>query len=351
MATAQEVRRALEGVSFPGFRHSIIRYGLVENVEIRGSEAVVSLFPNTERDEIAQELRSRIARAVLELEGVESVQVAVAQPEERAGTSSSEPLAGVRHVVAVSSAKGGVGKSTVAVNLALALRAGGARVGLMDADVYGPSIPTMMGVSSKPYAVGNRVLPVERYGLSLMSMGFFLDDRAPVVWRGPMVMSLIRQFLRDVDWGELDVLVVDMPPGTGDAALTLAQQVPLRGAVIVTTPQKVALEDVERGIAMFRQVDVPVLGIIENMSHYTCPECGEEEEIFGQGGADAIARHHGVSVLGRIPVLPEVREGGDQGRPIVDGAPDHAVTKVFRQIADDLRRVLGHASGAGLAAP
>lgn len=350
MATAQEVRRALEGVRFPGFRHSIVRYGLVENVEMRGAEVVVSLYPNTERDETARELRSRIARAVLELDGVESVQVAVAQPEERTGRAG-DALPGVRSVVAVSSAKGGVGKSTVAVNLALALRAGGARVGLMDADVYGPSVPIMTGVESKPYAVGNRVIPVERYGLSLMSMGFFLDDQAPVVWRGPMVMSLIRQFLQDVDWGELDVLVVDMPPGTGDAALTLAQQVPLTGAVIVTTPQSVALEDVERGMGMFRQVNVPLLGIVENMGGYVCPECGEEEEIFGSGGAQAIAARHRLPVLGRVPVVPAVREGGDVGRPIVEFTPEHPVAAVFRDVAEALRRRLEASSGPDLATP
>ena len=191
----------------------------------------------------------------------------------------------------------------------------------MDCDVYGPSVPLMMGVEARPHSVGNKIAPIERYGVDIMSMGFFLDDSSPVIWRGPMVMGLVRQFLRDVDWGEQDYLIVDMPPGTGDAALTLAQQVPLSGAVIVTTPQEVALADVERGIGMFRQLQVPLLGIVENMSDYVCPDCGERDEIFGSGGGDSLARRFGVALLAELPLVAGRARGGDAGGPITVTAP------------------------------
>jgi ATP-binding protein involved in chromosome partitioning len=233
-------------------------------------------------------------------------------------------------VIAVASGKGGVGKSTVAVNLALALKALDNRVGLLDADIYGPSVPLMMGTEAIPRAgQDKKIYPVEKYGISLISMGFFLDDQSPVIWRGPIVMSIVRQFLRDVLWDELDYLIVDLPPGTGDAALTLAQEVPLSGGVIVSTPQDVALLDVQRGIAMFRQVNVPILGVIENMSYYVCPHCGEREEIFGYGGVQKI----GLEVLGEVPIVEEIRTGGDVGKPLVVQYPEHPIAQVFRQIA------------------
>jgi ATP-binding protein involved in chromosome partitioning len=271
----------------------------------------------------------------------------------REGAAAAPPgpaptaIAGVQRIVAVSSCKGGVGKSTVAVNLALALRAQGMRVGLMDADVYGPSIPLMMGVEARPHPVGKKVGTIERYGVALMSMGFFLDDKSPVIWRGPMVMGLIRQFLHDVEWGALDYLIIDMPPGTGDAALTLAQQVPISGAVIVTTPQEVALQDVERGIAMFRQVSIPVLGVIENMSYFVCPDCGEREEIFGSGGAQSLSRQFGVKLLGQLPIVAEVRESGDAGHPIVMAAPNHLVSRTFLELARSVDQALSPPAETG----
>lgn len=339
MSLQEEILSRLDQIAFPGFRHSILRYGLVEDARVDGGKVVVSLRPASTRREVAQAIAESVREALSAIPGVRSVEIVtapapggdaashVAAAEARAG------IPGVARIVAVSSAKGGVGKSTVAVNLAIALRQSGAKVALMDSDVYGPSAPLMMGVDVRPRAVGNRIAPVERYGIDIMSMGFFLDDSSPVIWRGPMVMGLVRQFLRDVDWGKQDYLIVDMPPGTGDAALTLAQQVPLSGAVIVTTPQEVAVADVERGIAMFRQLQVPVLGVVENMSYYVCPDCGERDEIFGSRGGEDLAKRFGVPLLARLPLISEVRESGDAGRPITIVAPDHVVSKEFQGLA------------------
>jgi ATP-binding protein involved in chromosome partitioning len=340
----EEIRERLDRVAFPGFHHSILRYGLVQDVRIEGQEVTVALLPASTRRDIADAIRDRVRAALVELPGIRSVRIATtgdAPPQAHAERPSG--IAGIRRIVAVSSAKGGVGKSTVAVNLAVSLKRNGANVALMDADVYGPSAPLMMGIDARPHSVGQRISTVERYGVEVMSMGFFLDDSSPVIWRGPMVMGLIRQFLRDVEWGEKDYLIVDMPPGTGDAALTLAQQVALSGAVIVTTPQQVALADVERGIGMFRQLQVPVLGIVENMSYFVCPDCGEREEIFGSGGGESLARQFGVGLLGRIPLVAEVREGGDEGHPLAVAAPDHPVSKAFLELARSIDRSLAAA--------
>jgi ATP-binding protein involved in chromosome partitioning len=318
-------------------------------VRVEGGEASVTLVPASTRREVADSIAKQVREAVGSVAGVRSVSIQTAAPAHEhahvhggasAGTDPQAGIPGVRHIVAVSSAKGGVGKSTVAVNLAIALQRGGAKVALMDADVYGPSAPLMMGIDARPRTTGGRIAPVERHGVDVMSMGFFLDDSSPVIWRGPMVMGLVRQFLRDVAWGERDYLVVDMPPGTGDAALTLAQQVPISGAVIVTTPQEVALADVERGIAMFRQVHVPVLGVVENMSEYVCPECGEHDAIFGSGGGDALAKQFGVPLLARLALVPEVREGGDAGHPIIVAMPEHPVAKQFEALARSVDRAL-----------
>jgi ATP-binding protein involved in chromosome partitioning len=274
-----------------------------------------------------------IRRAVGALPGVTDVQVQLVRPPEQ--TIAAIP--GVTDILAVSSTKGGVGKSTVAVNLACALQRAGQRVGILDADVYGPSLPTMLGISERPEVVGqSTVVPLEKFGVRVMSMGFFLDDSSPVIWRGPLVTGLIRQFLKDVRWGELDVLVVDMPPGTGDVALTLVQQVPLAGAVVVTTPQPVSLIDVERGIAMFHQVNTPVLGVIENMSGYLCPKCGTRDDLFGAGGAAELEQHFGIPILGRIPIEPAVRVAGDAGTPIVVAHPEHPISALYASIAEQV---------------
>jgi len=238
-------------------------------------------------------------------------------------------------IIAVASGKGGVGKSTIAINLALALAAKGQKIGLLDADIYGPSMPRMMGVSGEPQSSDGRTLdPMENHGIKCMSMGFLVEEETPVIWRGPMVQSALQQMMRDVNWGELDVLVVDMPPGTGDAQLTMAQQVPLSGAIIVSTPQDIALADARKGLNMFRKVDVPVFGIIENMSYFSCPHCGERTEIFSHGGARKEAELLSTDFLGEIPLDAEIRETSDGGNPIVASNPKSAHSKAFRDIAD-----------------
>jgi len=239
----------------------------------------------------------------------------------------------VRHTLAVSSGKGGVGKSTVAVNVALALRQAGAQVGLVDADVYGPNIPLMMGARGRPGMVNNRIIPVLAYDVKVMSIGFFVREGDPVVWRGPMIHSAIQQFLKDVEWGELDYLIFDMPPGTGDAQLSLSQVLPLSGAVMVTTPQDVSLLDVRKGLAMFQKMNVPILGIVENMAGFACPHCGHLTPIFGEGGGARLAGEFGVPVLGSIPLDPDTRVGGDTGAPIVVARPDSAQAEAFRRVA------------------
>jgi len=257
-------------------------------------------------------------------------------------------IPGVKAIVAVASGKGGVGKSTVAINLALGLRALGLAVGVLDADIYGPSMPRLLGLKGKPAMVNGRMQPMENYGLKVMSIGFLVEEETPMIWRGPMVMSALTQMMREVDWGALDVMIVDMPPGTGDAQLTMAQQVPLRGAVIVSTPQDLALIDARRGIAMFKRVNVPVLGLVENMSYFVCPECGTRSDIFGHGGARHEAERLGVPFLGEVPLHIEIRERSDAGLPVVATAPDGPQAGAFRAVAERVRDLIG---GEGRAAP
>ena len=258
-------------------------------------------------------------------------------------------IPGVEAVIAVASGKGGVGKSTTAVNLALGLRDQGLKVGMLDADIYGPSLPKLLAIREKPQTIGGyRLKPIERYGLTVMSIGFLIDEDTPMIWRGPMVMSAITQMLREVEWGKLDVLVVDMPPGTGDAQLTMAQQVPLKGAVIVSTPQDLALIDARRGVAMFNRVNVPVLGVVENMSYFLCPECGTRSDIFGHGGARHEAERLGVPFLGEVPLHMTIREKSDAGLPVVATEPDGPHAKIYRDIA---AKVLAAMKGGGRAAP
>jgi len=338
--TPERVRDALRAVLFPGFKRDVVTLGMVGDVEIADGVVRIPLRPGSDKPEVHQQLARAIEAAVGRLPGVVRIELAIARAEEGRGRdpfAGRSALPGVARVVAVASAKGGVGKSTVAANLAVALARRGARVGLLDADVYGPSVPLMFGVDARPtVSPEKRIQPIEREGVRLMSMGFFLDEQSPVIWRGPIVMGIVRQFLRDVDWAPLDWLVVDLPPGTGDAPLTLLQQVPVAGGLVVTTPQDVALLDVGRGIAMFGQVQTPVLGVVENMSGYVCPACGTEDPIFGRGGADTLAARFDVPLLARVPLVPAVRAAGDAGRPLVAAAPEHPVSAVF----DDLARRL-----------
>ncbi len=346
MIRIDDVRERLAEIRPAGLNRDIVAAGLVQDVRFDDGAVIVQLIPGPLPPPVIDATIADIRRAVGALECVSRVDVHVAR-----GPAETEQIAlpGIGDVIAVSSTKGGVGKSTVAINVACALTRLGQRVGVLDADVYGPSLPTMLGLSGRPSVVDQtKVIPHEKYGLRVMSMGFFLDDSSPVIWRGPLVTGLLRQFLRDVQWGELDVLIVDLPPGTGDAQLTLVQQVPLSGGVVVTTPQAVSVADVERGIAMFNQVHTPVLGIIENMTVYVCPHCGTRDELFGSGGAEHLHREFGVPILGRIPIEPAIRASGDAGTPIVVQDPEHPVSKVYLDIA---RQVLDRAAAERAPAP
>jgi ATP-binding protein involved in chromosome partitioning len=349
--TEADVLRALGGVPYPGFTRDIVAFGAVKDLTVTDGAVSFRIELGPGNPAVGGVIE-RDARAALQgLPGVVSVAIrvgaaAVQQPA-RAGPApgalNEGLLPGVRHVVAVASGKGGVGKSTVAVNLAVGLAQRGARTGLLDADIYGPSIPLMMGVDERPVidATGRSIVPFDRWGVRFMSLGFFGDKDTAVIWRGPMVMKAVEQFLQDVAWGQLDFLVIDLPPGTGDAQLTLTQKIHLSGAVIVTTPQDVSLIDARKGLAMFQKVNVPVLGIVENMSYYVCPKCGNREEIFKHGGGKKTAEQLNIPFLGEIPLDPKVAIGGDAGQPIVYAEPDSSVTAAYIRIAEEIRRQLG----------
>jgi ATP-binding protein involved in chromosome partitioning len=334
MPTPQEVLEGLKRVRYPGFTRDIVSFGMVKDVEVSSSGVTVELAPGTAQAEVVEQIVREVRAAVAAMPGVGAVEVRAA-PSRPAAPRGRQPIPGVRAILAVASGKGGVGKSTVSTNLALALAAMGSSVGLMDADVYGPSVPLMLGVDAKarPAETG-RLQPAEAHGIRVMSMGMFLGGSTPVIWRGPMVTKLITEFLRNVDWGALDVLVVDLPPGTGDVQLTLTQQAAITGGIIVTTPQDVALADVRRAIAMFRQVSAPVLGVIENMSFHVCPGCGARADVFGHGGGAETARRAGLPLLGEIPLVRAIREAGDRGVPIVAADPAHPQSRVFHEVAE-----------------
>ncbi len=335
--TEEEVREALKKVKFPGLTRDIVSFGFVRSVVVSHADVAVEIVMTTANAD-AGETVEREARSVLAaLPGVAEVKVDCKVHSPQAAPAVQAPrdlLPGVRMKIAVASGKGGVGKSTVAANLALALRRTGASVGLLDADIYGPSQQLMMGCTEKPMVnQDERILPVDGHGVKVMSLGFLMDADTPVIWRGPMVMKALQQFIEDVEWGALDFLVVDLPPGTGDAQLTMTQQLPLDGAVIVTTPQDVALIDARKGLAMFRKVNVAVLGVIENMSTFICPHCGKASEIFKHGGGRRTADRLGVPFLGEIPIDPEIVVGGDAGTPIVVSHPDSAAAQAFVAVA------------------
>ncbi len=348
---ADQVREALEGVKYPGFSRNIVSFGLVKDVRVSGEGDVAVVLEHTIDDAGVVERIRRDVQSTLEgLEGVGRIDLAMrrkdgASVSSSGGANAPQGVPGVRHIVAVASGKGGVGKSTVASNLALALRDQGLRVGVLDGDIYGPSIPTMFGVDQRPRVTEDkRIHPIEKDGLKILSIGFLVPPEKALIWRGPMVMGALQQFLRDTEWGELDVLVVDLPPGTGDAQLTLVQQVALSGAVIVTTPQDVALLDVVRGIQMFETTHAPIIGIVENMSGFVCSHCGHTEEIFGRGGGEETARRHGVPFLGAVPIDPRVVRGGDDGRPILVSHPDSPAARAFTEIAAQVVRFVQDSS-------
>ena len=339
MPTPQELLESLRQVKYPGFNRDIVSFGMVRDIQIGSRGVTIELTTSSANAEAMDAIRTQVANVVHGATGL-PVEIVVESAPPPAVTGPAGPprpkpgIPGVGAIVAVASGKGGVGKSTVAVNLACALQAKGLRTGLLDADVYGPSVSMMLGIEgAPPVRADRRLVPAERYGVRAISMGMFLGERTPVIWRGPMVTKLITEFFRNVDWGELDYLVLDLPPGTGDAQLTVAQQVPLAGGVIVTTPQDVALLDVRRGITMFEQVQAPVLGVIENMSYHLCTGCGARAEIFGHGGGDRMARQFGVPFLGEIPLLRAVRSAGDDGKPIVVADPASPVSRTFLDVA------------------
>lgn len=329
-----DVLKALGRIIDPDLHRDIVQLGFVKHLRVCGGVVAFNIELTTPACPVKAQMESQAREFVGALPGVSQVNVTMTSQVRSHFTEDREYLASVKNVIAVASGKGGVGKSTVAANLALALAKTGAAVGLMDADVYGPSVPIMMGVSERPeVSVDQKILPLENHGLKLMSIGFLADDRAPIIWRGPMVGKLLQQFMSDVAWGDLDYLVMDLPPGTGDAQLTLCQTATLSGAVIVTTPQEVALEDVTRAIRMFEKVNVPVLGIVENMSYYVCSHCGHRDEVFLHGGGQRAAETLEVPFLGEIPLDPQICLGGDNGVPIVVGNPESPQTAAFLEIA------------------
>ena len=362
----QQVLAALRQVVDADKGKDIVSLGMVSGVQLREGHVGFAIEVDPQRGPKLEPLRRAAEKAVESLPGVLSVTAVLTAQKAPGGAAPAQghghahahgprqgaPAAaqqrpmvpGVKSIIAVASGKGGVGKSTVAANLALGLTAIGLKVGLLDADIYGPSMPRMLGISGKPQSRDGKVLePMANYGLKVMSMGFLVAEDTPMIWRGPMVMSALQQMLRDVNWGELDVMVVDMPPGTGDAQLTMAQQVPLSGAVIVSTPQDIALLDARKGLNMFRKVDVPVLGIVENMSYFLCPHCGERSDIFSHGGARREAERLGADFLGEVPLHIAIRETSDEGRPIVVAQPESPHAQIFRDMASRIAEKLGSA--------
>ena len=352
-AREQEVLAQLRTVQEPDLEKDFVTLGMIRDVKIDGGRVSFTLVLATPAHPAREDYRTAVREAVARLPWVTDVAVNVtAETVSGKGLGGTELIPGVKNVVAVASGKGGVGKSTTSVNLTLALAETGAKVGLLDCDLYGPNIPLMMGLKEKPQVQGGEggIDPIRRYGVKLMSIGFFIDENNPVIWRGPMVHGAIQQFLSDVSWGELDYLVVDLPPGTGDAPLSLAQLVPMSGVVIVTTPQDVALQDVRKGIGMFRKLEVPIIGVVENMSYFICPNCTTKHEIFGQGGGERTARFFGLPFLGRLPLQPAIREGGDQGRPFILAYPRAPESDSYRQVAGEVARqvaLLAYQKGPG----
>jgi ATP-binding protein involved in chromosome partitioning len=359
MVSRDEVMAALAAIPGPDGRASLPESGAVSGVTIRDGKVFAAIAIDPARAKAMEPMRAEAEAAIRAIPGVAGAVVTLTAESARAAARASgahdhqgdaprrhgrpsEPLPGVKHIIAVASGKGGVGKSTVACNLAVGLKKLGLAVGVLDADLFGPSMPKLFGINSKPGLApdGKRLIPLESFGVKVMSIGFLIEEGAPVVWRGPMVISALNQLLREVVWGELDVLVVDMPPGTGDTQLTMAQNVPLAGAVIVSTPQDLALIDARRGIAMFNQVKVPLLGVVENMSYFVCPHCGERTDVFSHGGARKEAQKLGVPFLGEVPLDIAIRANSDDGRPVVASMPEsaqaNALLEIARRVADTL---------------
>ena len=354
--TKDIVLAELKRIAAPDGRGNIVSAGLVSEIAIQDGQVMFALNADPQHLKAMEQLQAFVQQAVAKLPGVKKAIIALTAeraparepgPKAQAG-QTVRSVEGVKHLIAVASGKGGVGKSTTAINLALAFKANGLRVAVLDADVYGPSMPKLFGITGKPEAsdaTGKRMKPMSRFDVEVASIGFLVDETTPMIWRGPMVMSALTQLLREVAWSETDVMVIDMPPGTGDAQLTLAQQSPLSGAVIVSTPQDLALIDARKGLNMFKKVNVPVLGLIENMSYFICDGCGKRHEIFSHGGAKAEAERLGLPFLGEIPLDPQIRERSDAGEPIVATLPDSPHTAIYRNIAKTLWQAMESGSG------
>ena len=351
MADTEHIQAALKGVKFPGFSRDIVSFGLVRDVELNDGQALIGIEVTTADESVPEKIAADIKAQVGTLDGVHDVKVRmeISQPKQQqpspggatSAPASSAAMQKVKYAIAIASGKGGVGKSTVTVNIACALQRlleeeGKAGVGIMDCDIYGPSVPLMLGAAGRPEIENEMILPIENFGVRTMSMGFLVDEDTPVVWRGPMIMKTIQQFAQNVDWGELEILVVDLPPGTGDAQLSLVQTLPLEGAVIVTTPQPAAANVARRGARMFDKVSVPLLGVVENMSYLEAPD-GSRQTLFGEGGGGETAQSLGTELLGQIPIDPNIRIGCDKGIPVVVSDPDSPAAQAFMAIA---RRIL-----------
>lgn len=333
--TREQIEEAIKGYVEPHLQRDLVSAKSIKNIEIDGDKAKITVELGFPAKGVFDEVSEAVKSAVEALDGVSSADVDISSKVVAHSVQKAlKPIDNVKNIIAVASGKGGVGKSTVAVNLALALSAEGAKVGILDADIYGPSQPRMLGISGKPESNDGQTLePMNSYHLQAMSIGFLIDEETPMIWRGPMVTQALEQLLNDTNWSDLDYLIIDLPPGTGDTQLTLAQKVPVSGAIVVTTPQEIALLDARKGFKMFEKVEVPVLGIVENMSTHICSKCGEIEAIFGEGGGQRMAEEYGVDFLGGLPLDKSIREGTDSGKPSVVADPESAVANIYREIA------------------
>jgi ATP-binding protein involved in chromosome partitioning len=334
--TEAAVLDALKVVTDPDLHRDIVTLGFIKNLKVDRAQVSFTIELTTPACPVKDQMRDQARAAVMRVPGVGGVDVQMSARVREAvgGDGTRSPIAGVKNVIAVGAGKGGVGKTTVAVNLAISLAKCGGRVGLVDADIYGPNVPIMLGMKAQLITDGQKIVPAEKFGLQVISMGFLTSDDAPIIWRGPMLHGALQQFFREVRWTDLDYLVVDMPPGTGDVALTLSQTVPVAGAIVVTTPQQVSLADSRRAVAMYKKLNIPPLGIIENMSYFACPSCAHESDIFGHGGGEQMAGELGVPFIGRIPIYQPIREGGDSGVPLTISEPDSAASRAFMAAAE-----------------
>jgi len=343
--TEAAVLEALEAVRDPDLNRDIVSLKFVKNLRIDGGRVSFTIELTTPACPVKDQMRDQARAAVAALPGVAAVEIEMtAQVRASVADLSKAPVPGIKNIIAVGAGKGGVGKTTAAVNLAIALSQCGGRVAMIDGDVYGPNVPMMLGIDTQLTTDGQKIVPAEQYGIQLVSMAFLTSDDAPVIWRGPMLHGIIQQFFRDVRWDGIDYLIVDMPPGTGDVALSLSQTVPVSGAVVVTTPQTVSVADTRRAVKMYQKLNVPPLGLIENMSHFVCPGCGQESDIFGKGGGESLAQELSIPFLGRVPIYEPIRRGGDTGVPIMIGEPQSAAARAFRETAERLAAQLSIAS-------